>query len=250
MTSTISAANGNVPGWLDKYLIAEIDINNSDKIKQLHKDIKESYSMLNSIGVGETVEEAILAAKQAEKDYSIRVYSPDMHEAQAEASKDVAISEEDRPMTKSEAPKKAIDEDTKQQLAMILKALSENKPYLEQVKQAKPDVYQTIVDLVSSLGAIADEAKKQTADDKLDQAKKLIDFVKEIHEGELDENEKQLIEHLMSEQASKKEDKKYADIDRRKAERKYHQRKVQDVTPTAKKHGLDPEFLAHILKGG
>jgi hypothetical protein len=247
ISSVIQSVQGRVVGWTGKHLIAELDIDHAQTLKELHNRLNKELNMPTSIGVGETVDQAITALTEAEKLHTLKVWHPSMEsESTVEVNpQHVAVGEETEAVHKSEDD---MSDDAKGQIAVIIKTLRENKDYLTQLQQSNPDAYQAIVEIVQALTAVSGKAKEKAAKQKDNDVKKIIKLVESAHEDELNEEEKQLIEAVLKEQETRQKNEMERMKHASKARRDEKKALEKRVSKTAKKHNLEPSFLAGVMK--
>lgn len=263
------AAGGRQIGEHEADLIIEVPLEQAEVIRDIHSRLENDLEVSTTIGVGDELKDAKKALDWAaeHRPGTIKVLEPfiDQEVATSDDEEDydyfspqeVAISKENKPqhIKKSEDEpddwadeKEAISDEMKQKIANIVQMLRDKREYLESLKESSPELYAGVLGLVQSISLMAQQAKQQDTDKHSKMIEKVANHLESAENDNLEQEAASVLEMLIEaqkEQDAEKEMKRQATVRRQKYLRKLHTDRAEG---TAKKHGLDKHFLAHLLK--
>lgn len=214
--SLVSSKGGRIIGQINGDEIVVLPINQAEVIKEIDERLTKEVKLNATIGVGEDSQQAKEALDYAHENApgTIKVYRPDMNAEKELAVKplDVATSEQDVPMQKSESYV-AISDDEKKQIAQILASVQQNKQTFDQLQAQAPEAYAAIVSVIQSLVLMVQEDKKAKEEHIAKMIEKINKYVNRSEKKLADKHGKEIQKEVDNHYKERsKEDQKKSDI--------------------------------------
>lgn len=206
ISAMITQKGGKVVGDYEGSTIVELPIGQSAVLKELKKRLLEEAGIRHTaIGLGETAEDALAAMKEASKDFTIKVFRPEMIEQEKPVeTPSVAVGVEDEPVQKAE-----VSPDAQKVIADLVGKISNHKEYVESMRDANPAAYESIVEVMQALAAMVSHVKDtQTRKTHDDERARLEKVVESTHDGKFDEHERAILREILSSMQPKSQIKK------------------------------------------
>lgn len=194
IASLIAAKGGHVIGDYEGSVLVQLPIESIEVLKEIKERLhKEAGIRFSSIGLGESVSDALVAMKEAGKDNTIKVFRPEMAEQEVEPQS-VAVGGSDQPITKAE-----ITPDAQKMISNLVGSLNDHKDYVESLKQVNPEAYESIVEVMQALAAMVGHIKDtQARKNHEDERARLEKVVNSVHDGKFDSDERAILHEILS----------------------------------------------------
>lgn len=149
----ISQAGGKIITTIKGDLVAELNYDKAEVLRDISETLSEKFRLITHIGVGEdTLEASKALAAAVEQRKPIKVFTPEIRTGE----QTVAVGEDDE-IQKSEDTELSTQE--KAQIAEILSSIQQNKDTIESIKETSPEAYAGISGIISSIAEIIEASK-------------------------------------------------------------------------------------------
>lgn len=286
IATKILNVNTRFLGTYNDDFIVEIPLESAEILKKIYEELQSNLEITPTIGVGNDIRQADIAVKWAFKNMPgrIKIYEPWMEEDKKENTasikepqpKDLAIEQQDKithnspeethksePNENNKIDEKKDDdfiandegvltEDSKKRLAIIVEMLKANSQTLESLREAAPEAYQAVLELVKSLYLVASHAKKQEQEKDSKAFSKVLEYIKEAEKNHLDEQSiktlKEMIEDYKQKIEAEKEE-RYAVLNHFNDILKHRLKMAEDIANEFKNQGenVDKFFIFELL---
>ena len=238
--SIIANNRGHIYGMMNHHIIAKIPVDNADCLKEIIETLAKDLRLRDTtIGVGETpkqAEKAVEWALQNAKN-SIKVYVPSETDAEnLPENEDIKKAENDLSGTEEETNK----------IAQTVELIKKNKIFFEALKQASPNVYNSIALAMQALARLIAEKK----DGHIQQGSKLADKIKSALEKHHEKELKRVAKDLQ--RVLDKEHSKHTEEDKAKSTKLIKEKLKQKRQEEMGRHKQLLEkypLLAAVIKG-
>ena len=254
----IRPLGGRVIGSHEGYELFELDVEDSEVIKEIMDILQDRLSP--TCGIGEDPEQAIKSCKFAEKfGHDIKVFdsSVDDFDDKAESRDSDKLNDLDtlshirNSITKSEPqeePKFLSDED-KQKILDTIQQVQQNKEMFEQLQQASPEVYMGIVAVIKNLTEMVKQDKVKSEEHLDKKLESIISALQKEKEKKIKSQHKEFVKVIGKENEKIEAEKRESAKQRGKELRKEKAKNWSKYSKYAEQAGHNnPEFFHQLAK--